>query len=112
MMSAGGAETSSMGSPMAQSNYDCRKVFEQVIRADMKNIAQQIINNRWHKPTEENYELAKRLDNQVFVYLHERRAAVNEFETTVVDENGEEINYADWSGGTDDDDMDEDDWDA
>lgn len=97
-------------SPTAQPSYNCRDVFQAVIRADMLSVAKQIVQYRWHKPSEDDYELAKKLDNQVYTYLHQRQSACQTVSVMATAGDGDnDINLDDWGSDGDGDAMDEDD---
>lgn len=98
-------------SPQSQSSYDCRDVFKAVIRRDMVTVAKQIVQYRWHKPNNDDYNLAEKLDNQIYSYLQQRQqaAATVSVMANTMSGDGDGINLDDWGDDDDDDDMDEDD---
>jgi len=53
--------------------FVCDDCFQEVIKNDMIKFAKQLINHGWHKPTEADYQLSKKLDGNIFAYLSARR---------------------------------------
>merc|ERR1719499_1243470 len=82
-------------------SFVCGALFPDVIKYNMVEAAQAIIENRWHKPTPKDLELAKSVDNDVYKYLNDRQSAA----LSLHDDDGD-LDLDDWG----DDDMDEDDW--
>jgi len=56
-------------------SFVCGSLFPDVIKYNMVEAAQAIIENRWHKPTSKDLELAKSVDNDVYRYLNDRQSA-------------------------------------
>lgn len=56
-------------------SFVCGKLFPDVIKYNMVEAAQAIIENRWHKPTAKDLDLAKSVDNDVYKYLNDRQSA-------------------------------------
>lgn len=57
------------------SRHVCDDVFQEVIKKDMVEVAKVIIIERWHKPNERDFQLAERLDGNMWSYLQTRRNA-------------------------------------
>jgi len=55
--------------------FVCDECFTQCIKSDDVTSAQAILLSRWHKPRDEDYTLAERMDNAVYVFLQERKNA-------------------------------------
>lgn len=85
-----------------QRSFVCGQLFPQVIKYNMVEAAQAIIENRWHKPTPKDLDLARSVDNDVYKYLNDRQCAA----LSLHDDDGASLKLDDWG----DDDMDEEDW--
>ncbi|ETO31850.1 hypothetical protein RFI_05267 [Reticulomyxa filosa] len=55
--------------------FTCDECFAQCIKSDNVTMAKDILLLRWHKPRDEDYQLAERMDNAVWAFLSERRHA-------------------------------------
>jgi len=82
-------------------SFVCGTLFPSVIKYNMVEAAQAIIENRWHKPTPKDLDLAKSVDNDVHKYLNDRQSAA----LSLHDDDGD-LDLDDWG----DEDMDEEDW--
>merc|ERR1719210_1422335 len=83
-------------------SFVCGKLFPNVIKYNMVEAAQAIIENRWHKPTTKDLDLAKSVDNDVHKYLNDRQCAA----LSLHDDDGD-LDLDDWADADMDDD---DDW--
>jgi len=83
--------------------FRCAGLFPQVIKYNMVLAAQQIVEHRWHKPTTNDLDIAKSVDNEVHKYLQQRQNAT----FSLQDEDGD-LDLDDWGDGSDD--MDDEDW--
>jgi len=80
-------------------SFVCGTLFPDVIKYNMVEAAQAIIENRWHKPTNKDLDLAKSVDNDVYRYLNDRQCAA----LSLHDEDGD-LDLDDWADDMDDDD--------
>jgi len=88
--------------------FVCDDIFTQIIKHDLVEIAKRVINNRWHKITEQDESLAEHINLGCSQWLKSRRSA---FEFNTGDDDGLTLDDDDW-GADDDDGFDEDDdWD-
>jgi len=69
-----------------------------VIRNDMVEVARKIVENRWHKITDKDEELAAKLDGMVHDWIKQRRAAV------VLPPDGDDAEKLSWDWNDDGDD--------
>lgn len=83
-------------------SFVCCKLFPDVIKYNMVEAAQAIIENRWHKPTTKDLDLAKSVDNDVYKYLNDRQSAA----LSLHDDDGD-LDLDDWG---DEDMEEEEDW--
>lgn len=83
-------------------SFVCGTLFPDVIKYNMVEAAQAIIENRWHKPTNRDLDLAKSVDNDVYRYLNDRQCAA----LSLHDDDGD-LDLDDWADADMDDD---DDW--
>jgi len=83
-------------------SFICGKLFPNVIKYNMVEAAQAIIENRWHKPTTKDLDLAKSVDNDVYKYLNDRQSAA----LSLHDDDGD-LDLDDWG---DEDMEEEEDW--
>merc|ERR1719208_115986 len=79
-------------------SFVCGSLFPDVIKYNMVEAAQAIIENRWHKPTAKDLDLAKSVDNDVYKYLNDRQSAA----LSLHDDDGD-LDLDDWG----DEDMEE-----
>jgi len=56
-------------------SFICDHCFTECIKSDNVSIARDILLARWHKPSDEDYALAERMDNAVWTFLAERKKA-------------------------------------
>jgi len=68
--------------------FVCDDCFKETIKKDMVDVAKQLIIQRWHKPTEEDFELSKKLDGSMWTYLSSRRNAIQN--VSILDPNNDE----------------------
>jgi len=59
----------------SKQRFVCDECFKEAIKKDMVEVAKEIIIQRWHKPSEEDFNLSKRLDGKMLHYLMSRRSA-------------------------------------
>jgi len=59
----------------SKQRFVCDDCFKETIKKDMVEVAKEIIIQRWHKPSEEDFNLSKRLDGKMLQYLMSRRTA-------------------------------------
>jgi len=59
----------------SKQRFICDECFKETIKKDMVEVAKEIIIQRWHKPSEEDFNLSKRLDGKMLHYLMSRRSA-------------------------------------
>jgi len=84
--------------------FVCDDCFKETIKKDMVDVAKQLIIQRWHKPTEMDFELSKKLDGSMWTYLSSRRNAIQN--VSILDPNNDEnvLTLDDDEWGSDDDD--------
>jgi len=68
--------------------FICDDCFKETIKRDMVDVAKQLIIQRWHKPTEMDFELSKKLDGSMWTYLSSRRNAIQN--VSILDPNNDE----------------------
>jgi len=103
-------------SAMAKSKqrFICADCFRETIKKDMVDIAKEIIINRWHKPSEEDFDLSKKVDGKMWGYLMSRKNATQNI--SILDPNNDEnvltLDDDEWGSDNEDDfsELGEEDW--
>ena len=88
--------------------YVCDDVFVEVIKKDLVDVAKKIVEARWHKPRDSDYELATKLEGLVGSWLNERRNAASNIGymanlNSGLNDGDDDLN--DWNADGDDDDW-------
>jgi len=88
----------------SKQRFVCDECFRETIKKDMVDVAREIIIQRWHKPSEEDFNLSKRLDGKMWGYLLSRRSATQNI--SILDPNNDDnvLTLDDDEWGSDDDD--------
>merc|ERR1719494_1304618 len=94
----------------SKQHFVCDDVFRETIMKDMVNVAKEIIIHRWHKPSEADFNLSRRLDGGMWRYLSSRRSATQNISNN--DENVLTLDDDEWGSDNDDDfsEQGEEDW--
>jgi len=89
----------------SKQHFVCDDVFRETIMKDMVDVAKEIIIHRWHKPSEADFNLSKRLDGKMWRYLSSRRIATQNI--SILDPNNDEnvltLDDDEWGSDNDDD---------
>lgn len=88
----------------SKQQFICEDCFRETIKKDMVDVAKEIIIQRWHKPSEEDLNLSKRLDGKMWGYLMSRRSATQNI--SILDNNDENVLTLDddeWGSDNEDD---------
>ena len=94
-----------------ESRFVADECFAASIKYDCIEAAQKILELRWHSPNDEDYSLAERCDNSVYVWLEKRRrpAPVRRDDSGALDWDTWEDDGGDGAADEDDDWDDDDD---
>jgi len=89
----------------SKQRFVCDECFRETIKKDMVEVAKEIIIQRWHKPSEEDFNLSKRLDGKMWRYLMSRRSATQNISILGPnnDENVLTLDDDEWGSDNDDD---------
>jgi len=89
----------------SKQRFVCDECFKETIKKDMVEVAKEIIIQRWHKPSEEDFNLSKRLDGKMLQYLMSRRSATQNISILGPndDENILTLDDDEWGSDNDDD---------
>eukprot|EP00486_Rosalina_sp_Unknown_P001426 CAMPEP_0201574018 /NCGR_PEP_ID=MMETSP0190_2-20130828/18211_1 /ASSEMBLY_ACC=CAM_ASM_000263 /TAXON_ID=37353 /ORGANISM="Rosalina sp." /LENGTH=108 /DNA_ID=CAMNT_0048001673 /DNA_START=238 /DNA_END=561 /DNA_ORIENTATION=+ len=84
--------------------FVCDYVMKEVIRNDLMDIAKRLIDNRWHKITEEDELHAQLVDGECNSFLIERSKAFNINDINTLNQNEDIIDLDDdeWEDNNDD----------
>jgi len=98
----------------SKQRFICDDCFRETIKKDMVDVAKEIIIQRWHKPSEEDLDLSKRLDGKMWGYLMSRKSATQNI--SILDPNNDDnfltLDDDEWGSDNDDDfsELGEEDW--
>jgi len=87
----------------SKQQFICEDCFRETIKKDMVDVAKEIIVQRWHKPSEEDLNLSKRLDGKMLGYLMSRRSATQNISILDNDENVLTLDDDEWGSDNEDD---------
>jgi len=89
----------------SKQRFVCDECFRETIKKDMVDVAKEIIIQRWHKPSEEDFNLSQRLDGKMWGYLMSRRSATQNI--SILNPNNEEdvltLDDDEWGSDNEDD---------
>jgi len=88
----------------SKQRFVCDDCFRETIMKDMVEIAKLIIIQRWHKPTEDDFNLSKKLDGKMWRYLSSRRNAIQDISILAPNQDENVLMLDDDEWGSDDED--------
>jgi len=88
----------------SKQQFVCDDCFRETIMKDMVEIAKLIIIQRWHKPTENDFKLSKKLDGKMWRYLSSRRNAIQDISILAPNQDENVLMLDDDEWGSDDED--------